>query len=34
MQQRSLNGSLNLKGAAGYSIYRVSFSSPLSIFII
>jgi hypothetical protein len=31
LQQRPLNGSLNLEDAAGFSIYRVSLNGPLSI---
>jgi hypothetical protein len=31
LQQRSLNGPLNLEDAAGFSIYRVSLNGPLSI---
>jgi hypothetical protein len=31
LQQRLLNGSLNLEDAAGFSIYRVSLNGPLSI---
>jgi hypothetical protein len=31
LQQRPLNGSLNLENAAGFSIYRVFLNGPLSI---
>ena len=31
LQQRPLNGPLNLEDAAGFSIYRVSLNGPLSI---
>jgi hypothetical protein len=31
LQQRPLNGPLNLENAAGFSIYRVSLNDPLSI---
>jgi hypothetical protein len=31
LQQRTLNGPLNLENAAGFSIYRVSLNNPLSI---
>jgi hypothetical protein len=31
LQQRPLNGSLNLEDAAGFSIYRVSLNGSLSI---
>jgi hypothetical protein len=31
LQQRPLNGSLNLEDAAGFSIYRVSLNGHLSI---
>jgi hypothetical protein len=30
LQQRPLNGPLNLEDAAGFSIYRVSLNGPLS----
>jgi hypothetical protein len=31
LQQRPLNGPLNLEGAAGFFIYIVSLNGPLSI---
>jgi hypothetical protein len=31
LQQRPLNGPLNLENVAGFSIYRVSLNAPLSI---
>jgi hypothetical protein len=31
LQQRPLDGPLNLEDAAGFSIYRVSLNDPLSI---
>jgi hypothetical protein len=31
LQQRPLNGPLNLEDAAGFSMYRVSLNGPLSI---
>jgi hypothetical protein len=31
LQQRPLNGPLNLEDAAGFSIYRVSLNDPLFI---
>jgi hypothetical protein len=31
LQQRPLNGSLNLEDVVGFSIYRVSLNGPLSI---
>jgi hypothetical protein len=34
LQQRPLNGPLNLENAAGFSIYRVSLNVPLSILIL
>jgi hypothetical protein len=34
LQQRPLNGPLNLEDAAGFSIYRVSLNGPLSIWIL
>jgi hypothetical protein len=34
LQQRTLNGPLNLEDAAGFSIYRVSLNDPLFIWLL